>query len=232
MTLCTHCGVELDEGFKICPLCGKEPGNKEDQEPVSNNYPSDIIRLQKKENKRSLWELSGIIAFSGIVVCTMVELLISKTLRWSLFPDISILASWVILTLFQFTYKRTLMIVTFLIFTILAALFLFNLISTGRGWFLPVGLPIAMTAFFATGTIIALYKAAWLEGLNLIAAALIILSGFCIITETILDKYLNDIVNIRWSLIVAISVVPVALVFFFYHYRLKKGKQLDSLFHI
>ena len=27
MTLCVNCGVELDDGLKICPLCGKDPGN-------------------------------------------------------------------------------------------------------------------------------------------------------------------------------------------------------------
>ena len=232
MTLCTHCGVELDDGWKICPLCGRDPGIIGEQDPVSNNYPSNIIRLQKKENRKYLWELSGIIAFSGIFVCTIVELLLSKGLRWSLFSDVSIATSWVILTLFQFVSKRSLMIVTSLMFTILAALFSFDLIATGRGWFVPVGLPVTITAFIAAGIIIVLYQSAFLKGLNLIAAALILLSGFCIITEIILDQYLNNVVSIRWSLIVAVSIIPVALVFFFYHYRLKKGNRLDTLFHI
>ena len=232
MTLCTHCGVELDDGFKICPLCGKDPEIKGEQEPVSINYPSDIIRLHKKENRRYLWELSGIIAFSGIVVCTIVELLLSKRLRWSLFSDVSISASWVILTLFQFVHKRTLMLVSFLMVTILAAIFLFDLISTGRGWFIPVGLPVTIAAFIAAGTIIVLYHAARLKGLNLIASALFLLSGFCILTEIVFDKYLNNVVHIQWSLFVAVSIIPVALVFFFYHYRLKKGNRLDTLFHI
>jgi hypothetical protein len=48
----------------------------------------------------------------------------------------------------------------------------------------------------------------------------------------ILDEYLNGVVDFRWSLIAAISILPVALIFFFYHYRLKKGNRLDSFFHI
>ncbi len=74
MIICVNCGVELDDGFKVCPLCGKDPENKIEQEYVSNTYPSDIIRLQKKENRRYLWELSGILAFSGIAGCTIIEL--------------------------------------------------------------------------------------------------------------------------------------------------------------
>src|SRR5665648_290491 len=101
MTLCVNCGVELDDRFKICPLCGKDPVNKGEEEHISNNYPSGILQLQKKENRRYLWELSGIIAFSGIAACTIIDLLISKGLKWSLLSDISISTAWVILTLYQ-----------------------------------------------------------------------------------------------------------------------------------
>jgi len=232
MTLCVNCGVELDDGLKICPLCGKDPKNKGEQEVVSENSPSGIIQLQKKENRKYLWEISGIIAFSGIVVCTIIDLLISKGLTWSLLSDVSITAAWVILTLYQFAYKRTWIIVTGLMLTILVALFLIDLIASGRAWFLPVGLPLTIDVFIATGTVIVLYKKAHLRGLNFIAAAFIVLSAFCIIIEVILDKFQNNAVNLRWSLFVAVSILPVALVLFFYHYRLKKGNQLDSFFHI
>ncbi len=124
MTICVNCGVELDDGLKICPLCGKDPENNIEQEPVSDNYPSDIIQLQKKENRRYLWELSGILAFSGIAVCTILDLLTGKGLNWSLFSDVSITAAWVILTLYLFAYKRTLVLVTLQMLAILAALFL------------------------------------------------------------------------------------------------------------
>ena len=232
MTLCINCGVELDDGLKICPLCGKDPVNKGEEEHISNNYPSGIIQLQRKENKRYLWELSGIIAFSGIAVCTILDLLISKGLKWSLFSDVSITAAWVILTLYQFAYKRTLTIVIFLMLTVLVSVFLIDLIATGREWFFPVGLPVTIAAFISAGTVIILYRIIHLKGLNIIASAFIVLSGYCIITEMIFDKYLRGFMDLQWSLIVAVSILPVALVFFFYHYRLKKGNRLDSFFHV
>lgn len=232
MTICINCGVELDDGFEICPLCGRDPANKEEEKNNSSKYPSGIIQLQKKENRRYLWELSGIIAFSGIAVCTIIELLISKTLKWSLLPDVTISTAWVILTLYQFAYKRPLIMITSLLLTILAALFFVDLIASGRTWFFPVGLPVTIAAFIAVGTVIVLYRTANFKGLNIIAAGFILLSGFCVITEIILDKYLKGIVEFRWSLIITVSVLPVAVLFLFYHYRLKKGNRLDSLFHI
>lgn len=232
MVICVNCGVELDDGLKICPLCDKDPGKKEDNVYYSGNSPSGIIQLQRTENKKELWELSGIIAFSGIAICTIIDLIISKGLRWSLFSDVSISAAWMILTIFQFAYKRVLTLFILLMPVILAALFFIDLIDTGREWFFIMGLPETVAAFITAGIIITFYKVAHLKGLNLIAAAFMVLSGFFIITEIILDKYAYGTMNIRWSLIVAVSILPVALVFFFYHYRLKKGRRLDSFFHI
>jgi len=232
MIICVNCGVELDDGLKSCPLCGKALGNNIEKEFHSSNYPSDIIQLQKKENRKYLWELSIIIAFSGIAVCTIVDLLIGKGLRWSLLSDVSILALWVILTLFTYSYRRTIIIVPGLMVTILAALFFIDLITTGLNWFFPVGLPLTIAAFMMAGIVLILYRKAHFKGFNILAAALIILSGFCVITEMVLDEYLNGRIDLRWSLITAISILPVALIISFYHYRLKKGNRLDSFFHI
>jgi hypothetical protein len=232
MTICPNCGIELDDGLKTCPLCGTNQENIGKQDQIPETYPSDIIQLHKKENKKHLWELTGIIAFSGIAVCTIVDLLINKSLKWSLLSDVSIAAAWIIITLFLFAHKRPFLLVPLLMLTILAALFLIDLISGPVAWFFPVGFPVTVAAFVTIGAIIALYKAAHFKGLNILAAALIILSGFCIVTEMALDLYINGLVDLRWSLIAAISILPVSLVFFFYHYRLKKGNRLDSFFHI
>lgn len=227
-----NCGVELDNNLEVCPLCGKHPVNNSKSESQSANYPSDIILLQKKENRKYFWELSGIIAFSGIAVCTIVDLSTSKGLNWSLLSDVSILAFWVIMTLFFYFHKRTLILLPSLMPIILGTLFLLDQIEPGQNWFFPVGLPITIAAFVTTGIIAILWRTSHFKGMNILAAALIVLAGFCVITEMVLDKYLNGVVNLRWSLIAAISTLPVALILFFYHYRLKKGNRLDSFFHV
>jgi hypothetical protein len=232
MKICVNCGVEIEDGLRICPLCGKDPGIKSEHEKPSFSYPSDVIQLSRTENRRYLWELSGIISFSFIAVCTILDLIISKRLGWSLFVDISVLASWVILTLLLYAYRQTWVIASGLMVTILITLFLADFIAPGRKWFFPVGLPLTIAAGFVAGIVIILYRAAKFKGLNIIAATLVVLSGFCIITEIIMDKYLNGFVELRWSLIEAVSIIPVVLILFFYHYRLKKGSRLDSFFHI
>jgi len=232
MTFCINCGVELDDGLKICPLCGMDPENKGEQEQIPGSIPSDIILLRRKENRRYIWELSGIIAFSGIVVCTILDLLTGKGLNWSLFSDVSITAAWVSLTIYLFSLKKPNRLAILPLFEILAALYFIDLIATGREWFFPVGLPLTTAGFIAAVTLIFLYGEVQLKGLNILASALIALSAFCIVAELIFDKYRNDFVDLQWSLIVAVSILPLALLFFFSHYRLQKGHRLDSFFHI
>src|SRR5664280_1169990 len=140
MSYCTNCGVELEDDLLSCPLCGFKVGKN--PKPESGNqseyYPSDIIQLHKEESGKHLWELSGIIAFSGITVCTIVDLVIHKGLFWSLFADTSILASWICITLILLAFKKYFIIVPGLLITVLAMLFLFNLFSPPVNWFIGI----------------------------------------------------------------------------------------------
>ncbi|NMC40900.1 MAG: hypothetical protein GYA43_06980 [Bacteroidales bacterium] len=232
MIICVNCGVELDDGTDRCPLCGMDPAEKACRDEITSGSPSGIIKLQKKENRRYLWELIGILAFSGIAVCTVIDLLIRKGLGWSLISDVSIAAAWVIITLYLFVYKEPLVFFLSVMLTVLAALFSIAFLGDAMEWFLPVGLPVTLAAFMSAAAVVILYRAAHFRGLNILASALVILSGLCIIIEILLDRYNNASTDLRWSLIVAASILPVSLIFFFYHYRLKKGNRLDSFFHI
>jgi hypothetical protein len=234
MNICSNCGVELDEEVTICPLCGKTSGTGLSPEIIDRpgDYPSDIIYLHRKETRRHVWELSGIITFSGIAVCSIVDLVIEKKLAWALFADTSLLATWICITLILMTYKKSHVIIPGILITILTTLLLFDLFSAPVNWFFKLGLPITIAFFlFITITFI-LWHVAHFRGFNILAFAFIVLSGFCIVTEVFIDKYLYGKVTVRWSAIVAVSILPIVLVLLFIHYRMNKGKRLDSYFHV
>jgi hypothetical protein len=234
MSYCINCGVELEENLSSCPLCGFVVGKANTTEIIdkSEHYPSEIILLHKKETRRHIWELSGIITFSGIVVCTIVDLVIHKNLTWSLYADTSILALWISLTLILLAFRRYLLIVPGLLVTVLIMLFLFNLFSPPVNWFYGIAIPVTIALFVSVTIISLLWQVAHFRGFNILAIAFLVLSGFCIVSEVFIDKYISDKVDIRWSAIVAVSILPIALVLLFVHYRMKKGKRLDSYFHV
>jgi hypothetical protein len=234
MSLCANCGVDLDDGLTTCPLCGFTNGEPHVSEPGDKSayLPSDIILLHKKETRRHIWELSGIISFSGIAVCTIVDLVIGRNLHWSLYADTSILASWIFLTLILLAFRRYYIIIPGLLFTLLGMLFLFDLFSPPIDWFFSIGLPLTIALFVSVSIVIFLWKVAHFMGFNILAIAFLVLSGFCIVSEVFIDKHLYNKVEIHWSAIVAVSILPIALVLLFVHYRMKKGKRLDSYFHV
>jgi hypothetical protein len=234
MNLCTNCGVELDNDISACPLCGINIGERQNTEKAvtPDHYPSDIILLHKTEKRRYLWELTGIIAFSGITVCSIVDLVIGKHLSWSLYADTSIFAAWIALTLILLKFKKYFIVFPGLLLTILLMLFLFDLFSPPLNWFFGLGLPLTLALFVSVSIITVLWKVAQFKGFNILALAFIILSGYCIVIELFIDKYLYSTIEIRWSAIVAASIFPIALILLFMHYRMKKGKRLDSYFHV
>ncbi len=232
MNYCNTCGIELDDDLQVCPLCGKNPADPGEHEPVQSNYPSDIIHIYRKESRRQIWELSGIIAFSGMAVYTIVDLVVGKGLKWSLFADVSILSGWICLTLLLLAFRKYFITIPGLMATLLIMLLFFDFVSPETNWFLPVGLPITVAVFISLSIIILLWKIAHFKGFNILAIVFLVISGFCIVVETFIDKYLFGSVEIRWSAIAAVSILPIALVLLFVHYRMKKGKRLDSYFHI
>jgi hypothetical protein len=230
MIICNNCGVGLDDNVRICPLCSKDPLVSSEELPLNN--PSGIISLHRKEIRNSLRELTGIITFCGIAVCTIVDLIINKEPGWSLYTDVSIIAAWLTLNLFMYALKRPRIFIPGLLLTFLSTLFMIDLLTTGEEWFLPLALPLTIAVSVSAGVISVLYWIANLKGLNIVAFAFLVLSGLCIIIEILTDKFPDGSVVLHWSLIVAISIFPVFLLILFYHYRLRKGNRLDSYFHI
>jgi hypothetical protein len=111
-------------------------------------------------------------------------------------------------------------------------LFLFDLFLPPVNWFYMLGLPITIAFFLFMSITFILWHVAHFRGFNILAFAFIALSGFCIVTELFINKYLLGKVSVRWSAIVAVSILPIVLVLLFIHYRMKKGKRLDSFFHV
>ena len=111
-------------------------------------------------------------------------------------------------------------------------LFLFNLFSPPVNWFYGIAIPLTIALFVSVTIVSLLWKVAHFRGFNILAIAFLVLSGFCIVSEVFIDKYISGKVDIRWSAIVAVSILPIALVLLFVHYRMKKGKRLDSYFHV
>jgi hypothetical protein len=66
----------------------------------------------------------------------------------------------------------------------------------------------------------------------LIAFSFIAAAMLCICTDAVLSYFTNHFFRLRWSIIVSACIIPVTVILFFVHYRLKKGRNLKRAFHI
>ncbi|MEA1888055.1 MAG: hypothetical protein U9N72_12690 [Bacteroidota bacterium] len=228
--ICPNCGVILDEGMEICPLCNYR--FEDDTKEKSELYPSDILDLSERKSRVYAWELSAIIAFSANLVCIIVDMVIVKGLNWSLYAVTSISGIWLFITSFVFFLKRPAMLGISLATTTLVMLVIFDLLSPPLAWFVGIGLPVSLSFWILFAIFLFILRKLGTKGFNVLAIVFIELSVLCIIIDIFIDLALMESINIDWSAITAATLVPVAGVLFFMHYRMKRGKDLGSFFHV
>jgi hypothetical protein len=123
-----------------------------------------------------------------------------------------------------------LILTSFLSLSIL--LILLDIFSGYTGWGLKLGIPLLLAVYFVISIFILMIKKAKEKQLNLIAYFFIASGVLSICVEGIISFYTNKMLKLHWSLLVIASVIPVAAILFFIHYRLKKGADLKRFFHI
>ena len=228
--ICPNCGVILDEGLEICPLCKSRP--KEDSNEKGELYPSDILHLSEEKSRIHAWELSAIIAFSANLICIIVDMVIVKGINWSLYAVTSVTGLWLFITSFTFLLKRPAMLGISLAITTLAMLIIFDMLSLPVTWFMGIGLPISLSFWILFAIFLFILRRLRWKGFNVLAIVFIELSALCIVIDIFSDLALRDKIFIDWSAITAATLVPIAGVLFFIHYRMKRGKDLRSFFHV
>lgn len=231
--LCPNCGVILDRGLVRCPLCGDKTGDEETLKVgLTEGYPSEILKMDARERARYRWEMSGIVAASGIIVSLVVDLVIGKGMNWSFYPVSVLAALWIYLTLLIFAWKRIWILLSGLTVNTLALLLMIDLASPPVTWFIPIALPFTLSVFLLTGVVIILSSRSRFKGFNVLAIIFMAVGVLCIIFELFTDLYVNGKIDIEWSAIAAAAIIPFSAILMFVHYRLKKGLNLKSYFHI
>ncbi len=223
MAICRFCGIEYEETLPVCPLC-----NGEEERPVS---PADILDISKSENKRQLWELSMVLLISAIIIAFAVDAVFGKGIKWSLYADTSLLFIASILTLTHLSRNKWMIFSSLFVLTVIL-LFVFSLLTKTHNWFLPLALPLTASLYFLGLAVVFLNSLSRYRGLNLIAVIFFAMALFTLVVEICIDMFNDGLIKLQWSVASAASLSLLALILVFIHYRLKRGRKLDSLFHV
>lgn len=241
MTYCKSCGVELEATMKFCPLCGKHitdetleseelhPSIKSKQE---GRMLSDFKELTPVQRRKLFWQLSGIILISGMMATFIIDLIINQSLTWSKYSMSACLILFINITMIVFFKKKIILALIGCFISTSILLVLFDMFNKNIGWGTKLGVPLVFSFYLVVYLLISLVKKTKQRGINLIAYFLIAASVLNISVEGIISLQVHNQLSLQWSVITLVSVLPVAAILLFIHYRLRKRTDLKRFFHI
>ena len=234
MAVCKKCGVELEKGLKVCPLCNEAADQVEAPIPgqKSESYNPGYSPLTRHEKARLFWEIATLFHFSALAVTILIDLITSGKLSWSLYVATCVLASYIYITLITLSYRKLWIFLPGLLINSLGLLVLVDLFDSGINWFVNPGLPLAGFFVALLGLVMFYAYRARQIGFNIVAFAALAVAAYCILAEIFISLAKTHEVSLSWSVIVAACILPFSLFLFFFHYRLKRGTSLRRFFHL
>ena len=212
MSYCVNCGVELEKGIKICPLCSipvKNPLEAECEYECS--YPNVPV-AGVKFGQRDLILPITLLLLIPIFITLLSDYISSGRISWSIFVVSSLLLVWIFL-IPPFSMLKPRLLLCLTIDWISLATYLYVLgRATGGEWLTPIALPLSgVLGVFVLG-IAALFK--YIDMHKLVRASIVLFASavFILITELIIDVYFESPSPPSWSLYAAIPLGIIAAV--------------------
>jgi len=227
MSICNNCGVDLGEGNEKCPLC--KPTEHRTIHIVS---PADLFNFSKIVKTRTLYEITMLLLVSGVIVTIAIDFVFEKGMSWSLLTTTCIGYLISLVSGIYFLRGRPYLMIGATMTATLLFLWLTDLLTGNHGWFGTIAAPLVISGALLTMAVIFLNSLSKYRGLNLLSTILIAMAVHAVIIEYLTDKLLTSAFNPQWSVVTAASLIIIALIFLFVHYRLKRGRSLGRLFHV
>jgi len=241
MNYCKNCGVELEENMDICPLCGESPSEESSnkRKPTDSQETahqqrllSDFTGLTPVQRQKLFWQLSGIILISGIIVTLFIDLVLNREITWSKYTASTGLILFINITLLVFLKNKIAWALTGCFIATSLLLILFDLFNENIGWGSKLGVPLVFSFYLVVFILVSIIRMSKQRGINLIAYFLLAAGILSLCVEGIISVQVQNQLSFHWSVIVFVSLIPVASVLLFIHYRLRKGIELKRFFHI
>lgn len=236
MSYCPDCGVELAPDAVSCPLCGRpvdrKAGHGTHFDMVDLLDPEDHDRLNSSERHIVAMEVRTVSAAIAAAAVSAINLVVAGRLSWALYPLASILFLWVSSSAILLLGKRPVLAGLVVALALPAFLLALDAVDGRLDWSLHLAMPIAAVSELAVGAVALGSWRAARKGINLIAFALLGVVAICSGVEGSLNFALSGHLGLRWSAIVAFSLIPVAAFLLYLHYRLGKRTSLRKLFRL
>jgi hypothetical protein len=245
---CPNCRVGLAPQAIRCPLCQAVPVESLDSYmensvsgpdmhsavPFASNVhiAEDNEKLTPSEYRKMAVELLSV-SFSIVIVVTfLLDMIFFHGITWSRFTGITLIVLWIGSAIPMILWNRPWLVFSVLGPTVLLAELLWFVFLGRLKLFLMPGIQITLLTECVAVTSIVLIAIQSRKGLNAVGIVLAGVSVICAGIDVILMIFLHGKIILSWSVIVMISAVPVAVFFFYLHYRVTNRASLRKLFRL
>lgn len=203
-------------------------------EPDSSTAYSRIksSRLTAAERRILAFELLSVTFGIALLMTLVFDILITRQITWSRFTTISLLTLYLCAGMPLVLWGHPWLIYAVLGPATGAAVLVWALVSDGFQWFLALGLPLVALFQACVLACLVLVLIQKRRGLNVVAIVLATVALICAGVELLVSHFLTGNFNLSWSLVVLVSMVPPAGLFFYLHYRIMDRASLRKLFRL
>lgn len=230
MVVCKQCGVELDSGMEICPLC-QTPVTDGQRIVVKSAYKSFDDQTEKPQLLKSiLWQIACVLLLSGTLSTLIINVSIEGRVTWSMYPATiclivlsyaSLIALW-----------RTKLVIRIITAWIASSALMFVVqLYTAEDWPLSLALPIVSAINIVSILLMLILSNIKVKGLNILAILFGVAAIVCLIIEGILSLHFKDQIQLGWSIVVAACLLPVTAAILFMYLRTRNNSDLQKIFH-
>lgn len=164
MRICHDCGVAIGGPSDHCPLCGAKLSIEGTDIPEERLYPDFSLPKKARSSFPFLAKLFAFLSLISILICTLVNLLVSHQLTWSLFVTGGIITAWLTVGLHLLGHINLNYQLLIDLCAVSLYLILVDRLTGWAGWSMDYVIPILYIGVMITTVILALvFRVYWRE---------------------------------------------------------------------
>ncbi len=180
-----------------------------------------------------LWEVVSLLALTAGAILFAIDLADGFRVNWSLYPLSAVVFLWACATSAIMLRRRPPALVAALAAAVLLFLFVLSVMTPGRPWFVPLGLPLVAVLLGVGAAVAAAVRRLRLSLLPTLAASVLGCGIAAVGVELVLGRYLGLPRLVSWSLVALACAISLFLALLLVHKRLtERHADIRRFFHL
>ena len=241
MKRCDQCGVEIEDDFVRCPLCGASlDGEAADAAgaagEAAGDGSTDVSATDPLELRRArfwLWEMFTIVIVAIAVIVAAADFAYGFNFGWSAVPLTALAFTWIFVTAIVGLGRDIPLAYAAATFAVLLYLFVLDALIPGDTWFVPFALPITLLVAAVGGGAAGAIRGLKLSVFQTLAAAVLSMGIFLLGLEIILSFAMDLGSILSWSIVAFGGCLSISLLLLFINRRLReRHADFKRAFHL